>query len=427
MKKTIVMLAAIFILMFSGCAHVTEVDGKAFVTAIGFDKGENYNLRFTFVFTSPSKSGSDAQGREKDEVIVIEAPSLYSAIEQINNFESKHIELTHTQTIVFSEELAREGLEEYIYMLVRSSHFRPNTYICIADKSSMEFLEKINPIQTYHLEKYFQLIFSKMSSGRNGDLHLYDSYFGLLSSGGVSVLPYCSINELTLKDNAHEETPTGSNIEKSGEEPTEQETLGGHFAENTDDFAINTLAGTSVSQSENTAEIQGVGVLKNGVLVGVLGRLEAAILQMLTNSYPSSYVTLSNPEYPDKMITCYVSQKNQAEIKVSCNQDNPKISIEIDFEGDFSEVGKHGEYVKEPVLFEEYFELKTKEEVEKFLYKITNEMNCDVCRFSEAAKGCFFSADEWENYNWSEKFSECEYVVTVNLTVRTYGELSQRG
>ncbi|MGM9552411.1 MAG: hypothetical protein ACI3XA_09180, partial [Clostridia bacterium] len=172
MKTLIVILLSLF--CFTGCGRITEVDEKSFVTAIGFDKGEKYDLRFTFVFTSPSRDSAKTSGSEEDETIVIEAPSIYSAIEQINNFKSKTIELTHTQTLIFSEELAKEGLSDYIYMLVRSNHFRPNTYICIAENSAMEFLEKINPVQTYHLEKYFQIIFNKMTLGTKGDLYLYD-------------------------------------------------------------------------------------------------------------------------------------------------------------------------------------------------------------------------------------------------------------
>ena len=150
MKKLKFVPFLVIIILFSGCMRINEVDSKSFVTAIGFDKGENYNLRFTFVFTAPSKEASK-DGKSNDETIVIEAPSLYSAIEQINNFKSQMIVLTHTQTLIFSEELAKEGLSEHIYMLVRSNHFRPNTYVCVTDKTSMEFLDKINPVQTYHL------------------------------------------------------------------------------------------------------------------------------------------------------------------------------------------------------------------------------------------------------------------------------------
>ncbi len=396
------------------------MDSKSFVTAIGFDKGENYQLRLTFVFTTPSKNGTESGRGEKDETIVIEAPSLYSAIEQINNFKSKSIVLTHTQTIIFSEELAREGLEEYIYMLVRSSHFRPNTYVCIADNSSMDFLEKINPVQTYHLEKYFQLIFNKMTSGTRGDLYLYDLYFRLLSESNTGVLPYCAINELTLKTDT---VPSENSSEIPSEEPSESETLQGEFAANTDDFAINTIAGSTISKSDNSAEIQGTAVLKNGKLVYILGTNETSALQMITQSMPNTYVTLSNPHDPDKMITCYIVPTKNTEIKVDCTQ-NPKISVHVDLEGDFTEVGKDDYYIKNPKIFEEHFQEQVEFIVSKFLFKI-RDTNCDICGFSEVAKAQFLTVDDWLDYNWSEQFPYAEFSVDVTLTVRTYGELSQ--
>lgn len=397
------------------------MDSKSFVTAIGFDKGENYNLRFTFVFTSPSKGNNSSGGGKKDETIVIEAPSLYSAIEQINNFKAQTIILTHTQTLIFSEELAKEGLSEYIYMLVRSSHFRPNTYVCITDKSSMEFLEKINPVQTYHLEKYFQLLFNKMTSGTKGDLYLYDSYFRLLSASRSSVLPYCAINETKLKSSdSTEEAPS----ESGSEEPSEGETLPGEFAENTDDYAINITAGHTVSKSENTAQVQGIAVIKDGKLVSVLGRNESMALQMITNSMPKSYLTLSNPYNPDKMITCYIVPQNNTKIEATCS-DTPVVSIKIELEGDFTEVGTDDTFIENPRLFEEYFETKTKELIFNFLNKIKN-LNCDICGFSEAAKAKFLTVEKWEAYAWAEKFKSTQFEVDVDLTVRTYGELSQK-
>ena len=406
------------VLFLSGCSKVTEVDGKSFVTAIGFDKGENFNLRFTFVFTSPTESGAKSSGGEDDETIVIEAPSLYSAIEQINHFKSKTIELSHTQTVIFSEELAKEGIKEHIFSLVRSSHFRPNIYVCIADGTSMEFLEKINPVQTYHLEKYFQLFFDKTSSGKRGDLFLYDTYFRLLTEGGSAALPYCAINNAQLKTDTEKESPS----ENESEEPSEENTLVGEFAENTDDFAINTAAGKIIRKSKNPAEIQGVAVVKNGVFVCMLGKMESTALQLITGNMPNNYITVSNSLDTEEMITCYTTL-TENNVKVECGK-VPKISVSIKMEGDYSQMGSDSYYVKNPREFEKYFEGKMKETVEKFLNKI-RELNCDICGFSEAAKRNFLTVSDWEEYNWDEKFKNAEFDVDITLTIRTYGELSE--
>ena len=419
MRKNFAALILILIIL-TGCTRITEIDSKSFVTAIGLDKGENYNLRFTFVFTTPSKE-TGTSAKKKDETIIIEAPSLYSAIEQINNFKSQSIVLTHTQTLIFSEELAKEGLKDHIYMLVRSNHFRPNTYVCITDKSSMEFLEKINPVQTYHLEKYFQLLFNKMTSGKKGDLYLYDSYFRMLGAGGATVLPYCAINEVSLKDSDKDKSKTD---EAPTEEESEGETLPSEFASNTDDFAINITAGHTISKSDNVSEIQGMAVIKDGKLVSVMGRSEAMGLQMITNSMPASYITLSNPYRPEKMITCYIATAKNTKVKVECDT-FPKILIDVRLEGDFIEVGEEDIFIENPHLFEKYFENKAKEMITAFLQK-TIELDCDICAFSETAKSCFATTDAWESYNWKEKYSTSEIDVSVNLTMRTYGELSQK-
>lgn len=423
--KTKIICILFIIAVLTGCTRITEIDSKSFVTAIGFDKGENYQLRFTFVFTSPAKETSD-EGKSNRETIVIEAPSLYSAIEQINNFKSQSIVLTHTQTLIFSEELAREGLKEYIYMLVRSNHFRPNTYVCVTNKSSMEFLEKINPVQTYHLEKYFQLLFNKMTSGSKGDLYLYDSYFRLLSAGNSFVLPYCAINEIKIKDSSEEKKDSEGSSKKDEEKEQEkkEKTVPGRFSSNTDDFAINIIAGQTISKSDNTSEIQGVAVFKDGNLISIFGRNEAIALQLITNSLPPTFLTLSNPYNPEKMITCYVASRKKPTIKVNCAKE-PEIFVDIKLEGDFVEVGEDDTFIENPLLFESYFELKTEELLNKFLNKII-DLDSDICAFSEAAKSSFLTTVQWDEYSWQEKFSQSKVNVSVDLIVRTYGELSQK-
>lgn len=423
MKKVAAFIVCLVCAIQCGCTRVTELDEKSFVTAIGFDKGKNYNLRFTFIFTTPTKSSDSSNPEEKDETIIIEAPSLYSAIEQINNFKSKTIELTHTQTIVFSEELARDGLEEYIYMLVRSSHFRPNTYICVADNSSMEFLENVNPSGVYHLEKFFQLLFNKMTSGTKGDMYLYDSYFRLNSESRAGVLPYCAINK-TLLQTINSEEKSSSDEEETSENNEDGEIIDGAFSSDTDDFAINTLAGNSVSISENTSQIQGVAVMKDGFMIAKLGRLETLCLQVVTNSMPEGYFTLSNPYESEKMISCYITQPHNVKIDVDC-EENPKISIDIRLEGDFTGVGESDSVIRNPKEFEAYFEQKLTEAIEKFLTKTTRELDSDICSFETFAKSKFSNTAEWEEYNWNEKFKNSTYDVNVELTMRTYGELSQ--
>lgn len=428
MKRFVLLLTAV-ILTVSGCRYSSEPDEKSFVTAIGIDKGEKYELRFTFIFASPQKDDSKGKESEENETVVIEAPSIYSAIEQMSSFKSKAVELTHVQTVIFSEELAKEGLKDYIYALVRSDDFRPNIYVCVADKSSMEFLEKIKPGQTPHLEKYFQLIFKKMNLGSYGEMYLYDLYFDLLSAGKASILPYCAVNSLQIEEAAEEpsegkEEPSENGSEGAGgsnEEPSEN---GGRFASYTDDFAINSTAGGTVQKNENPAEIQGAAVIKDGMYAALLGRNENMIVQMLNSKFPDSYISAADPYNENNTVTVYISQKDKTRVTVNTG-DVPEISIRADLEGDFVSLGENDAFIKNPSLFEAYFEEKIKEEVLKLLEKSARELDCDVCSFFRQAKRCFANVRDWEEYDWAGKYKNAEFNVEINVTMRSYGELSR--
>lgn len=437
--KRIIAVILIISLFLSGCEYSTEPDEKSFVTAIGVDKGTEYRLRFTFVFTSPSPREDDVKSVKQDEIVVIEAPSVYSAIEQMTGFMSKEIELAHTQTIIFSEELAKEGIEDFVYMLVRSDNFRPNTYVCVADKTSMEFLEKVNPVQVNHLEKYFQLLFSNLSTSTYGDMYLYDTYFELIGDSKTSVLPLCAINEEQIETSSETSSGPqqgssggggggegGGSGESGGEKPSEAptEAPSSEKGAETDDFLINTIAGETVRKGKNPAEVMGVAVIKDGKFIGQLGRIETLLSQMVTNSMPGTYLTLSHPNAPTQKINIYLSQDSVTKINVDVT-DDPKISVKVSLSGDFTSMGTDNTPIKNPKEFEEGLEKKIEEELLKLLEKSRDEFDGDICSFFDKARGKFSTVREWEAYNWEERYSKAQFDVDVKVTMRGYGELSK--
>jgi spore germination protein KC len=133
---------------------------------------------------------------------------------------------------------------------------------------------------------------------------------------------------------------------------------------------------------------------------------------------------VSNPTSAESMITVYLSQGKKAKISVKA-EENPKISIFIDIEGDFISVGYDDSFVKNPKAFEEYLEEKIENEIMNLMKKSTDELDSDICGFSEKAKKCFSTVKDWKAYGWEEKYKNAEFDVNVNVTMRTYGELTQ--
>ena len=134
-KKYFGLYVILFICLFtlSGCYDARGVEEWTYAIAIGLDKGENNNLKLNIQFATPNSSSNSSSGSSGDEsgssgegksqssdtkTISVDCSSIDSGINLINNYTSKKINLSHCKVIVISEELAKEGIAEYIYTLI---------------------------------------------------------------------------------------------------------------------------------------------------------------------------------------------------------------------------------------------------------------------------------------------------------------------
>ena len=80
---------------------IRGIDNLAYVVAIGIDKGEKEAYKVTFQFTT----GTSGQSSEQNPSIInsVEASSIDIAINLMNAYISKELNLSHCKVIVFSE------------------------------------------------------------------------------------------------------------------------------------------------------------------------------------------------------------------------------------------------------------------------------------------------------------------------------------
>ena len=58
-----------------------------------------------------------------------------------------------------------------------------------------------------------------------------------------------------------------------------------------------------------------------------------------------------------------------------------------------------------------------KEELNNYFNKISKELNTDIDCFSNKALSHFNTKNEWENYNWKEKFPTANFHLNVKANV----------
>lgn len=169
-KKSFTVLLA-FIMSFSvtGCFDKREIDDLVNPIAIGFDKGSNHSVRMTLQIAIPTKvagggeGGGGGGGEESVSYTTVEAPSIYSGLNMINSYVSKQLNMSQIKVLVFSEELAREGIEKYINALMRGREFRPHSYVIVArgtGNAAERYLRAVEPELESNPAKYYEMLLS---------------------------------------------------------------------------------------------------------------------------------------------------------------------------------------------------------------------------------------------------------------------------
>jgi spore germination protein KC len=145
-------MLVVLCIWLSGCYDAREIDDLAYVMAIGLDKGTSNVLRITLQISLPTKiaggggkAGEGGEGKSST-LTTMEAPSIHSGLNMINTYISKQINLSHAKLMVISEELAREGVHEFIHTMIRDREFRPEMFIVVSRSKAEDFLSEVKPI-----------------------------------------------------------------------------------------------------------------------------------------------------------------------------------------------------------------------------------------------------------------------------------------
>ena len=160
-KILIVILIIIFISSFSASYNSLNIDNLAFAVAIGFDKSTTDNLKITFEFVFTSAS-SETISEAKPVLYTVDCSSITNGINMMNAYLGKKLNLAHCKLVIFSEELASEGISNEIYSLINEVQIRPSANVVVSKCNTKYYLENSIPSLEHLIPKYYD-IFPKTS------------------------------------------------------------------------------------------------------------------------------------------------------------------------------------------------------------------------------------------------------------------------
>lgn len=406
MKKTlknvfIFILILLLINSFTASYRSFSIDNLAFVVALAIDKSNQNKLKVSFQFTTPS-SVSETGSTEKSPSIIntIEASSIDTAINIMNAYLGKEINLSHCKVIVFSEELAKQGISDEIYSLINNVQVRPSANIVVSKCDAKYYIENSKPSLESLITKYYEVFpNSSQYTGFTSNATIGD-FFNALTCDLCQ--PYAILGGINASDYS---SSTSIDSQK--------------------DYTIK--SNESPISGKRGAENIGLAVFKDDTLVGELNALETISFLCLQNNIEGFLVSVPDPEKSNSYLDLYLSPSTNTKVKVSIINGSPFIEINIKFSGKIRSISKNSKYLSQEILdaiassCNHYLE----SHFLNYLYRTSIEFKSDVNGIGKYVTRNFLTTTEFNDYKWKSNYQNSSFSIKIDTTINSGSLLTQ--
>ncbi len=391
----ILLVIIIFIVAFSPSYTSLNIDNLAYVIALGIDVGENEDFNISFQFTTGS-STSDSGSSEKSPLIInsVEASSIDSAINLMNSYLAKKINLSHCRLLIFSEEVASQGISDAVYTLANDSQVRHSANIIVSKNTAKDYMQNSTPILENLITKYYEIF--PNSSKYTG--YIYNVTFADFLNQYLcnTCEPFAILGGVNKNANTSENTSQST--------------------------SVTTMKSTNTPFSgDRGAENLGIAVFKDDKLVGELTAIETLCLSILRGDTDSFLISVPDPDNPEKLLDIKISNEGHKKIKVDIVNGSPYIRFEAKFTGRVYSMKDNAHYLDDAMLeaisnaANQYLE----EALTQYLYRTSMEFKSDISGFGKYALSSFLTAQDFEEYDWQNSYVNSTFKVTIDTEIQS--------
>ena len=449
----IVILALVFMYAFSASYTSDSVDNISYVIALAVDENEGeQNLQVTFEFMDTSTFSSESSSESKSAIIdTINATSINSAINLLNAYIGKQVNLSHCKVVVFSDKIAQKGISAEVSELMNNIQVRPSTNIIICKGNALEYIQNSTSQLEKILTKYYD-IFPNSSeyTGYTSNIMIGEFYNYLTTKecGNLAILgglnPTISPSNSSgnpSNDSADGNSSGGSSGESSGESSSggsSDSSLGGDSSgesskgssekekpkekpDNSNPLS-QMISGNAPILGERGTENIGLAVMKDGIYIGDLTAEDTLCHTLISGEVNSFLLTINNTEIYENYLDIELYENMSPKISVEIENNNPKINVNIKLIGRINGIKDGINYSDEPSNLDlDKISRVTEDTIKRcitdYLNKTSTEFKCDIDYFYNYAKRRFFTVQDWKNYDWSSKYTNSKFDVNVEAKV----------
>lgn len=396
-------------LSLAGCWGSRETDQIAYILAVGIDKGEKDNIVVTVSIANPTAligggggGGGGGDSERNSAVYSVETHAPLAMPSLLNTTIDRRLSLLHTKAFIFSEELAREGINKWILPLIRSREVRGTAQVFISKGKAKDFIEKNDPFLDFSPSKQYDLLYMlSREHGLYSSIQLTQFYNNLKSLSIETTAPLVGIH-------LGEFESAKPGVEKGG------------------DFDLgNYVAGEVPVTGKNQSQFIGSAVFRGDKMRGYLNGHETRCYLMIRGLFRDGFINLLDPlgEGPD-YVGFLTHQARSPEYKVAIDQDgNVSIDVEIFME---SEIISHTGVntiarLDHKSIYEDAFSKYIEQGCNTLIKRTQDEFGSDIFGFGQHVKHRFWTIQPWEEFEWLGHYAEADINVTVHNTIRRTG------
>ena len=182
-------MGLIILFMFCGCSDYHEINNTAMVAGIAVDRGEEKKYNISVEVIQPASADSSSPTAK---VLKEEGDNAEDCLKRLVNKATKELRFSHCKLILFSEEVAKEGVSSLIDGFLRNPEYRADLFLAVTHGKAEEMLktgEKEKRISSFDFAKVIQNSFRETGSVPPTKLYQF------VMDEGLSILPLFAENE----------------------------------------------------------------------------------------------------------------------------------------------------------------------------------------------------------------------------------------
>lgn len=406
-KLSLLMISILICFTLTSCYDAREIDDEVYAIALGIDKGSTNAFRISIQYPNYKGQGGGGSKEEKgsgqqesSNVSTIEAPTILEGINMFGMAIPRRVSLMHIKVLVISEDLAREGVSKIVAPLERYNETR-NTMNVIVSRGSAESILKENTIYIgSSLSKAIELIIQQSYySNYFHRAEFLDLYRDIRSLYSQPIAIYAGVNDFNkITQNSQ---PSALIVGKGY------------------------LPGELARRGVKKLDLAGVAVFKKDKMVGSLDSNEFAYYQMIIGEFTGRIMSIQDKNSPGDAIVLNLKNSRPPSIKATMNNDKPTIDILIKLEGNIEAIQSGFNYEQIGTIEDLNREIENHvlEGMQKTIKKTQEELQSDIFGFGRQIAGHFTTIQEWENYNWPDRYPEAAVNVKVDVNIRRTGTM----